>query len=187
MRRICSTRNGCSLTSNFFANFACTPHNKSFYCELTKRQPCCNEKRERESEKRYLGYLQVSLLLFFINFTKVAKASHLKESESKLRGSFYKWSSLIIAVCGGSGKHVAWKLMEYIKTPFRLCIKAILPALLSSCSERVAFAFTERSFLPAVLFKIHFCYRGCGKRVAWERRNQGHWVYLAWKRATSTT
>jgi len=56
-----------------------------------------------------------------------------------------------------------------------------------SCGKRVAFSFKDRSYLTAGLFKIHFCSWGCGKRVAWERRKQGHWVYLARIRATSTT
>jgi len=61
-----------------------------FIASRQRGNPIANKKREkRESEKRHLGYSQVSLLLFFINFTKAAKASRLKERESKLRGSFF--------------------------------------------------------------------------------------------------
>jgi len=64
--------------------------------------------------------------------------------------------------------------MEAIQTSFRLCIKGILPALLLSCSKFIAFAFKERSYLPAGLFKIHSCSQDCGKCITWERRKQGH-------------
>jgi len=44
--------------------------------------PLQQKERESETEKWYLGYSQGSLLLFFINFAKAAKALHLKERES---------------------------------------------------------------------------------------------------------
>jgi len=59
--------------------------------------------------------------------------------------------------------------MEAFQTPLRLCIKGILPALLSSCGKHIAFAFKESSYLAAGLFKIHFCSWGCSKWIAWER------------------